>query len=297
MNTLKHYYNPLSDLEIDMTSNIFTLQQVSKQYKLQGQYFSTDQSEVTALSQITCAIPKHSIFGIVGESGSGKSTLMRLLIGLENPSSGSILYDDTIHIQSMKKKDKIEYQSQIKMIFQDPARSLNHRLTIEHILMSSLWYSPTFNQECQSLGIHTRKGKKQAILHRITNHLQQVGLDESILYRYPTEFSGGQRQRIAIVRALIHEPKVLICDEITASLDMSTRRNIIDLLISLKNTLHLSIIFVSHDLSLILYLCDEVMVLRNGLVKELASATQVFNNPHSDDTKQLLDALPRVPTE
>lgn len=278
-------------------NRMYQLNNVCKRYRLHGQYFSGNTTEVTALENISCNIKKNTIFGIVGESGSGKSTLIRMLVGAEKPTSGSIIYQDDIFINELRASALSKYQSHVKMIFQDPARSLNHRLTVGEILKESLWHSPNFKNECITLGLEKKQSRKLEMEHRILQMLTVVGFDESILSRYPTEFSGGQRQRIAIVRALIHKPEVLICDEIIASLDASTRRSIIDMLIMFKKKYNITIIFIAHDLSLVLYLCDEIMVLSDGKLQEVARAEKIFCTPSSRATKILIDAIPTFPAK
>lgn len=280
---------------IDNPEHIFSFKNVCKNYKLQGQFFSGDKRMVPALYNVSGEIAHNSIFGIVGESGSGKSTLMRLLVGAEKPSSGTIIYNKNIEINNATPSKLAKYQSEVKMVFQDPARSLNHRLTIIEILLGSLWYSPTFKKDCVTLGLFTKKSQKQEAYERITHTLKVVGLDETILYRYPTEFSGGQRQRIAIVRALIHNPEVLICDEITSSLDASTRKSLIDLLLLFREKYKITILFISHDLALVLYFCDKVMVMNQGRVKEISNATTLFKNSKNRETQHLIAALPKFP--
>lgn len=276
-------------------SIIYNLQHISKSYKLQGQNFSSDQRMVQALQDVSCIIKTNSIFGVVGESGSGKSTLSRMLVGAEKPSEGHIAFHNSFDIVQASKSERVEYQSKVKMIFQDPGRSLNHRLLVGDILMGSLWYSPLFQNECKQHGLNSKKQIRQEMEKRIVETLIQLGLEPNIFSHYPTEFSGGQRQRIAIARALIHKPEVLICDEITSALDASTRRNIIDLLLHFKEQHNITIIFITHDLSLVLYLCDEVMVMSHGKVEEIGHATELFHNPKATETQRLLEAIPKFP--
>lgn len=276
---------------------LYDLQHLSKFYKLKGENFSTDTRQVLAVDNISCKIATGSIFGIVGESGSGKSTLTRMLVGAEKPSKGHIMYEGNADIAQFTKLELTQYQARVKKIFQDPARSLNHRMTVGNILVGSVWYSPIFQNECAVMGMMKKRQRKALAIERVIDMLKAVELDETALERYPTEFSGGQRQRIAIARALVHNPEVLICDEITSALDASTRKHIIDLLLAFKKKTNLTIIFISHDLSMVLYLCDEVMVMHAGKAKEIAPAIELFKNPQSKETLQLLQVLPKFPAK
>ncbi len=281
---------------------------VTKEYKLHSSYFSSQKRTVTALQNIEFEIPQQSLFGIVGQSGSGKSTLMRLLVGLETPTQGNIHFFDTntnntiidntqeTCLSAFTKQQLQLYQTKVKMIFQDPARSLNHRLSVETILLDSLRYSPFFTQLCKQEKLFTWKTKKQLAFDIIYNTLQLVDFDvpniQHMVKRYPSDFSGGQRQRIAIARALIHNPHVIICDEITSSLDAQTRKTIANMLVELHQTKGITILFITHDLALVTYLCDIVMVMKDGTIVDTVEYTDILSGTISDDTKELLNALP-----
>ena len=216
--------------------------------------------------------------GIVGESGCGKSTLARALIGLQAPTSGSIRYAGR-ELANLSKKDWRPLRRELQMVFQDPLGSLNPKMTVGQIVAEPL------RELCPEI---------DAAEHplRVAEMLERVGLSRDIVDRHPHEFSGGQAQRIGIARALIVKPKVLICDEAVSALDVSVRAQIVNLLVELRQEYGLTLIFIAHDLAIVRYLCDRVLVMYLGKVMEQAGAAELFGTPKHPYTRALMAAAP-----
>ncbi|MEC8217039.1 MAG: oligopeptide/dipeptide ABC transporter ATP-binding protein, partial [Candidatus Thermoplasmatota archaeon] len=223
-------------------------------------------------------------FGIVGESGCGKTTLMRTLLRLVEPTSGSVVLSEEIvgeqgssnKLEELSSEELRKFRRKIGVVFQDPMGALNPRMIIKDIVS-------------EQLVIH---GKTDRILEKVIELLENVGLSEEHLYRYPHEFSGGQRQRIVIARALALDPKILVLDEPTSALDVSVQAQILNLLNDLQKKYDLTYIFISHDLSVIEYMCDRLAVMYLGRVVEEADTDALFSNPQHPYTKALLSATP-----
>lgn len=217
--------------------------------------------------------------GLVGESGSGKTTLGRSLLKLENPKSGNIFYNG-INVVSAPKKQLRQIRKDIQMIFQDPYSSLNPRKTVGNaILEPILQFRKTTNRN-QSYKM-------------VIELLERVGLAESFFLRMPHELSGGERQRVSIARALSTNPKFIICDECVSALDVSIQAHILNLLKDLQEEKKLTYIFISHDLSVVKFMSDRIMVMNNGIIEEIGDAEEIYNNPKTAYTKKLLDAIPK----
>ena len=237
---------------------------------------------VKAVDDVSFAIEKGKTFGLVGESGCGKSTVARTVIGLYRMTAGDVIFEGK-DIAKMGRSEYREASRNIQMVFQDPYASLNPRMTIERTLMDPL-------------NIH-KIGTRQERLNRVATLLDLVGLDKRYLKRYPHEFSGGQRQRIGIARALALNPKLVLLDEAVSALDVSIQAQILNLLIDLQQKLGLTYMFISHDLSVIDYMCDNIGVMYLGKIVESGSREQIFNNPIHPYTKALLSAIPEINPE
>lgn len=231
-----------------------------------------------AVDGINLSIKENSIVGLVGESGSGKSTLGKVLVGLHDKSGGEVYYNGERLPERYSAKDYRRLSKDIQMIFQDPYASLNPRMTIEEILTEPL--------RLQNLGTEQTRREKAA------QWLERVNLQAAHLGRYPHEFSGGQRQRIGIARALITEPKFVVCDEPISALDVSVQAQVINLLGELQKTMGLTLLFIAHDLSMVRYISDVMVVMYLGAVVEQGPADQVFFNPKHPYTQALTKSNP-----
>ena len=235
----------------------------------------------TVLQEISFSLARGECLGLVGESGSGKTTLARCLMRLQPVFTGSVHLSGT-DLLAANGSALRRLRRRFQMVFQDPYSSLNPARNIGQTLLEPL----------QVHGLH-----KGAEHDRVLALLDAVGLPESALERYPAQFSGGQRQRIAIARALAVEPELLICDECVSALDVSIQAQILNLLKDLQQKLGLTLIFISHDLSVIRFMADQLLILGNGLAVEHGSADAIFANPQHELTRRLLDAVPRGPIQ
>ncbi|WP_323644289.1 ABC transporter ATP-binding protein [Pectobacterium versatile] len=239
--------------------------------------YSTAQGKVLAVDDVSLTILPGETLGLVGESGCGKSTLSKTILRLLPPSHGQIVFDGH-DITTLKESRLKALRQRVQMIFQDPYASLNPRHSIQHILETPLIVH----------GLGDRSQRQQAI----KNIIDRVGLPQSSLSRYPHEFSGGQRQRIGIARALVVRPSLVICDEPVSALDVSIQAQILNLLVELKNEMGLSLLFISHDLAVVRYIADRVMVMQNGRCVESGDHHSIWHQPQHPYTRKLIDAVP-----
>ena len=238
-------------------------------------FFNRKNKFFHAVKNLNIQLAKGSTLGIVGESGSGKSSLALAMLKLIK-SEGDIFYKN-YNISKLNDTSFRSFRKNIQIIFQDPFASLSPRLTIERIIG-------------EGLEVHKKDLKKNEVSNLILQILEKVGLEKSMLNRYPHEFSGGQRQRIAIARALILEPEIIILDEPTSALDMTVQKQIVDLLLQLQKDLTLTYIFISHDLKIVKALSDQIVVMRHGQVIEEGSAKEIFLKPKESYTKKLIQS-------
>jgi len=255
------------------------IKNLKKYFPIKGGFFNSKKGNVKAVENITFKIPEGEILGLVGESGSGKTTLGRSIIRLIEPSEGEIYYNDK-NILKFNEKDMRSLRKEFQIIFQDPYASLDPRKKIFDIIS-------------QGLKIHTNM-TKQEIYEKVSSIIKEVGLQEEHLNRYPHEFSGGQRQRIGIARALVLDPKFIIADEPVSALDVTIQAQILKLILELKEKYSLTILFISHDLSVINQIADRVMVMYLGHLVEVASTKKLFSNPKHPYTKSLIETAPQI---
>ncbi len=245
---------------------ILEVKNISKNFSVSANQASLKKFNVAALDKISFQVDANDSLAIVGESGSGKTTLAKIILKLINASSGEIIYGNEI---SNLRKD-------MQIIFQNPYNSLNPKMRIGDILKEPLIIHKLMDKSAQT--------------KRVYELLKIVGLEENILDRFPAEFSGGQRQRICIARALAVEPKVLILDEPISSLDLTIQAKILDLLKDLKQKFSLTYIFITHNLAVVKYLCNRVLVLKKGQIVEQGLVSEVLTNPTQEYTKNLLQS-------
>ncbi|MFG2029230.1 ATP-binding cassette domain-containing protein [Streptomyces sp. NPDC048825] len=231
---------------------------------------------VHALRGVSFAIPQGQRFGIVGESGCGKSTLLRILAGLDRPTSGSVAIDGR-DITGLRERQLRFVRERLQLVFQDPMSSLDPRMRVGDIVAEPL----------VAQGHPNRR-------ERVAELLEAVGLRADAADRYPHQFSGGQRQRISIARALAPRPKIIVADEPVSALDVSVRAQVLNLIADLVDELSLTLVFVSHDLSVVRHVCDRVAVMHDGQIVETGPTEQVYEEPQHSYTRSLIAAVPTL---
>ena len=255
---------------------ILEVKQLKKHFPVKGGIFLRQKGWVYALDGVSFILNKGETMGIVGESGCGKTTLGRCIMGLYTPSDGQVIINGqrVSHLNSEQRK---KMALNLQMIFQDPFESLNPRQTVKEILE-------------EKYIIH---GKKKGRLDSEINRLiERAGLLPDVLTKFPHEFSGGQRQRIGIARAISLEPEIIICDEPVSALDVSVQSKILNLLLELQQTMGLTYVFISHDLSVVRHVSDRIAVMYLGKIVEMAHAGEIYKNGHHPYTRALLSAIP-----
>ncbi|WP_219116962.1 ABC transporter ATP-binding protein [Janthinobacterium sp. UMAB-56] len=235
--------------------------------------------EFQAVKDVSFTLPRGKTLGVVGESGSGKTTVGLTLLRLHQATGGTAMFHGKDLI-AMPNKEYLPYKRRIQIIFQNPYASLNPRYTVGQILL-------------EPMRIHKIGANDQERIAKAYWLLDKVGLPEQAFHRYPHEFSGGQRQRIAIARCLTMQPEILVCDESVSALDVSVQAQVLNLLQDLQDEFGLSYIFISHDLSVVKYIADQVMVMHKGQVVELADSDELYRNPVHPYTRTLLSAIPK----
>ena len=234
---------------------------------------------VQAVSDVSLAIRPGEVVGLVGESGCGKSTLGRMVAGIYEPTEGQILYQGA-DLRTVTGARRQTANLDVQMIFQDPMASLNPRMRVREIIGEA----PLFHQITS----------KEELDDYVASILQRVGLDPVFMRRYPHQFSGGQRARIGIARALAVKPKFLVCDESVAALDVSIQAQVLNLFMQLRQDLNLTYLFISHDLGVVKYLSDRVVIMYLGRVVESAPAKTIFAGPNHPYSKALLENVPTL---
>ncbi|GAB3707257.1 ATP-binding cassette domain-containing protein [Mariniluteicoccus flavus] len=233
---------------------------------------------VHAVNDVSLSISRGETIGIVGESGCGKSTMARVMVGLQRPTSGEVLFRG--EPLGSRASDRLKLGRAVSVVFQDPATALNPRMLIRDTLLDPL-------------NVH-RVGDPASRLRRVRDLLDLVGLPQSAMDVLPRQISGGQRQRVAIARALALEPDVIVADEPTSALDVSVRAQILNLLSDLKAELDLGLVFISHDINTVRYVSDRIAVMNAGRIVEMGDADDLFLRPQDDYTRTLLGAAPTL---
>lgn len=234
---------------------------------------------VTAVADVSFRVHRRETLGIVGESGSGKSTTARMIARLIDPTSGTMEFDG-VEVTDRSGAALRDFRSGVQVVFQDPYSSLNPRHTVEEVISAPLRY-----QKRRVAG-----GYRQVV----GAAMERVGLNPDHARRYPRQFSGGQAQRIGIARALVVDPKLVICDEAVSALDVSVQAQVLDLLVDLQRERDLSYIFIAHDLAVVRQVAHQVAVMKSGRIVEQGARDQIFDAPQHDYTKALLAAVPTI---
>lgn len=257
---------------------ILQVNNLCKDYVTRG--FSHNAANVFhALRNVSFEVEHKQTYALVGESGSGKSTTAKIISALEKPTSGTVVFDGDNYTDDSPRQLRRDIRGNIQMVFQDPFSSLNPRKSIAGALL-------------EAMEIQNVRNSKRERLDAAESMLERVGLGSWALNRYPYQFSGGQLQRINIARALVVEPKLLILDESVSALDVSVQAQVLNLLQDLKEEFALSYLFITHDLSVVRFIADRVGVLRKGELVEEGTVGEVFANPRTDYTRNLLDSIP-----
>ncbi|WP_342481660.1 ABC transporter ATP-binding protein [Paenibacillus sp. FSL L8-0340] len=250
---------------------------LNKRYSAERGWFTHKAKSVQAVNNLSLSLEAGESLGLVGESGCGKSTLARILLGLEKPSSGRVLYRSTDYTDWSHSKMRM-IRSNMQMVFQNSLASFNPLFTVEQIIGEPLRNYGT--------------GKAENLRKVVTDTLDLVGLEQRHIRRYPHELSGGQQQRVGIARAIALRPELIVCDEPFSSLDVTLRKQMMDLLLELKQGLGLAYVFITHDLSVVSRLCDSVAVMYQGGIVEKQSGVHIMQQGSHPYTRTLLSSVP-----
>jgi peptide/nickel transport system ATP-binding protein/oligopeptide transport system ATP-binding protein len=260
-----------------MTDNVLVANNLVKTYTQRSGKFGFGTTLVKALDDVSISLRRGSTLAVVGESGSGKSTLARCLLQLQPLDSGEVLFSGQ-DLSKMSGKELRVARKDLQMVFQDPFASLNPRMRVGEIVGEGLLIHAIGNQATQQ--------------QQVITMLKRVGLTEADMQKYPHEFSGGQRQRIGIARALVLQPKVVVCDEPVSALDVSIQAQILLLLKELQQEMNLSYVFISHDLRVVRHIASDIVVMNAGKVVEQGSVVDIYRQPQHEYTRNLLASIP-----
>ncbi len=258
-------------------TDLLQVRGLKKHYPVRGGLLNRQVGVFKAVDDVSFSVPQGKTLGLVGESGSGKTTIGKCAIRLVEPSEGEILFDG-VDLMKLSGGDLRRKRSDMQMIYQAPGASLNSRMTVGQIIGEALWLHEKLNG--------------RAARDRTMELLRVVGLKEEHYHRFPHEFSGGQQQRIGIARALAVRPKLLVLDEPTSALDVSVQAQVLNLLHELQQEFQLTYLFISHDLGVVRYLCDQVALLYLGKIVEVADVRTIFDEPKHPYTQALISAIP-----
>ena len=258
------------------------LKDLKVHFPIRGGIFNTIQDWVYAVDGVDMIIEEGKTYGLVGESGSGKTTIGKAIIGLEGVTDGQVIYNgvDVTNKARSRRAEYKDYNKDIQMIFQDSTSSLNPKKRIKDIIAEPMrnYFDYTKNEERDE----------------VIRLLEIVGLNEDAIYRYPHEFSGGQRQRIGVARAVASSPKLIIADEPTSALDLSVQAQVLNFMRRIQDEYGLSYLFISHDLSVVKYMADDIAIMHRGRFVERGAKEKIFKNPQHIYTRRLLSAIPQI---
>lgn len=269
---------PIATSNLETTEPFAALQNVTVRFPGTKHIFEKAVDFLYAVKNVSFEIEKGETVGLVGESGSGKTTIGRCLVGLTRPSAGSVFFEGK-NLFEMPEASLKNFRKKVQIVFQDPYASLNPRMKIGEMLMEPLLVHRFYND---------RKRAREAVV----SLLEKVHLNADSIFRYPHEFSGGQRQRIVIARALALQPSLIVWDESVSALDVSVQAQILNLLNELKKEMGFSSLFISHDLSVVRYISDRILVMKEGQIVESGTAEDVYHHPQNAYTQKLIDAIP-----
>jgi peptide/nickel transport system ATP-binding protein len=270
--------NDVTALETTCNDTLLEVNNLTIRFPIATNFFGKVTKSFTAVDHISFDIKEGETLGLVGQSGCGKTTLGRSIVGLQSINEGSIMYKGET-IATPNKPYNPHYKKIIQLIFQDPYSSLHPRMCIGAAISEPLL-------------VHQMVPSKLERKERVIEMLEKVELPADCYNKYPHEFSGGQRQRIVIARALIMQPKFVICDESVSALDVSVQAQVLNLLNDLKSSMQFSALFITHDLSVVKYISDRIMVMNMGKIEEIGPTNMVYNSPKSLYTQELIAALP-----
>ncbi|TVZ52569.1 ABC transporter ATP-binding protein [Dokdonia sp. Hel_I_53] len=257
---------------------LLEINNIEKTYFSKTGFFGK-QTEFKAVNDVSFSIYEGETLGLVGESGCGKSTLGNAILQLDKATAGSIFYKGK-DITALKGSELRSLRKEIQIIFQDPFASLNPRLTVGQAII-------------EPMQVHTLYGSNKDRKEKVFELLERVGLDHSAYNRYPHEFSGGQRQRVGIARTIAVKPKLIVCDESVSALDISVQAQVLNLLNELKSDFGFTYIFISHDLAVVKYMSDQLVVMNKGKIEEIGDADKIYAAPEKEYTQKLIDAIPK----
>ncbi len=260
-----------------MGETLLDVRNLQKYFPIRGGLLSRVVANVKAVDDVSFSLKRGEVVGLVGESGSGKTTAGRSVLRLIEPSGGEVVFNGT-DVTKLGKAQMREYRREMQIIFQDPFASLNPRMTVSDIIG-------------EALQIHNLSPGRERV-DRIASLLEKVGLRPESMRRYPHEFSGGQRQRIGIARALAVDPSFIVADEPVSALDVSIQAQVVNLLQDLQEELGLTVLFIAHDLAVVEYICDRIIVMYLGKIMEIAPSAELNRNPKHPYTEALLSAAP-----
>ncbi|MDR1949145.1 MAG: ABC transporter ATP-binding protein [Spirochaetaceae bacterium] len=259
---------------------VISVSNLKKRFNLEAGFFARFGRFVYAVNDVSFSIGRNETYGLVGESGCGKTSTARLLVRMYEPDEGRITFQDREDVRAMKRGELKRYRERVKYVFQDPARSLNPRMSVYDVLVAGRRWSSG------GAGLAKRRLREEAAAA-----LEEAGLDGADLDRRPTEFSGGQRQRISIARGLLMKPDLLICDEVVSALDVSIQGQILNLLLDIRSRHNLSFLFIAHDLKVACYFCDRIGVMYRGELMEEAPAAELYRTARHPYTRLLFSSV------